>query len=209
MDDFFGSKMPTYVPRLVPTPRTAPDGRIPPELHDGKSDLDPTEWKPSDLTISTHGKSPPQPITTGGGGEWRPKLSNRQKSEASLFLGKFHHPSSDSLVSKRRPNLAARSATTASSRTTIPSLTHTPTASTSSSEGSLAGTPYEFVTGPVIGAVSMPTAYPTVTLVDDKDANVEGGNDLTYEKKYVSTSLGSAAAGSLKKLLDTAAVGGM
>ncbi len=182
------TKMPTYVPALQPTPRTIPDGRIPAKFHDGKSDLDPTEWKPAEPTI-TEGKSPTKP------GEWKPKLAHRPSSEASSYLSKFH-TSSESLAAKRRP-MVGPSRTTVSSRS-IPGLSHTPTASTSSEE-SLSGTPYEFVSRP---ALSMPTASTTKSVGGIKD-----GNDLTYEKTQVRTSLGSAS-GSLKKLLGTAA-GGM
>lgn len=185
MDDRFGSKIPTYVPRLQPTPRTAPDGRIPAKFHDGKSDLDPTEWKPAESGMTQEG-SPTK------SGEWRPKLTHRPSSEATSYLGKFHRPS-DSLTSKRRP-LIGHSRTTISSRST-PGLSHTPTASTSSEE-SLAGTPYEFVARP---ALSMPATPATKTSLASKD-----GNDLTYEKKHIGTSMGSAT-GSLKKLLGTAA----
>lgn len=185
MDDPFGSKIPTYVPRLQPTPRTAPDGRIPAKFHNGRSDLDPTEWKPAELGTTDE-------ISATKSGEWKPKLIHRPSSEATLYLSKFHR-SSDSLTAKRCP-IIGHSRTTISSRST-PALSHTPTASTSSEE-SLAGTPYEFVARP---AISMPATSATKASLASKD-----GNDLTYEKKHIGTSMGSAT-GSLKKLLGTAA----
>ena len=178
----YSSKVPTYVPALQPTPRTIPDGRIPTKFHNGKSDLDPTEWKPADPN-ATERKSQLKP------GEWKPKLTHRPSSEASSYLNKFHH-SSSSLTSKRRP-MVGHSGTTVSSCST-PGLSHTPTASTSSEE-SLTEMPYEFVARP---AISMPTESATKSIAGIKD-----GDDFTYEKKNVRTSLGSAS-GSLKKLLE-------
>ncbi|KAF6234502.1 hypothetical protein HO173_007127 [Letharia columbiana] len=189
IDDPFGSKIPTYVAAMQPTPRPTSDARIPPVAHNGKSDLDPTEWKPAE-PILTETKSPPSPKA----GEWKPKLPHRPSSEAFSYLSKFHR-SSDSLYSKRRPALN-HGRSTISSRTT-PSLSHTPTASTSSEE-SLSGTPYEFVARP---ALSMPTTTASHCRDGGKLAQVEE-HDLTYEKKFVGTSLGSAT-GSLKKLLRT------
>lgn len=156
--------------------------------HDGKSDLDPTEWKPAEPTV-TESKSPPSPKA----GEWKPKLPHRPSSEAFSYLSKFHR-SSDSLYSKRRPALG-HGRSTISSRTT-PSLSHTPTAS--SSEESLSGTPYEFVARP---ALSMPATTTSRCTEGGKLAQVRD-DDLTYEKKFVGASLGSAS-GSLKKLLGT------
>lgn len=89
--------------------------RIPPIAHDGKSDLDPTEWKP--------------------------QLPHSRSSDAFQYLSKFHQ-STLSLHSTRRPVLHTRSSTTASVTTTAPSLSHTPTTSTPSE--SLATSPFEF-----------------------------------------------------------------
>lgn len=189
MDGPFGSKIPTYVAAMRPTPRPTRDARIPPMAHDGESDLDPTEWKPAE-PILTESKSPPSPKT----GEWKPKLPYRPSSEAFSYLSKFHH-SSDSLYSKRRPALG-HGRSTISSRTT-PSLSHTPTASASSEE-SVSGTPYEFVARP---ALSLPTTTASRCTEGGKLAQIED-DDLTYEKKFVGTSLRSAT-GSLKKLLRT------
>ncbi len=183
IDDPLGARIPTYVPRMTPTPQTFSDDRIPPKSHDGTSDLDPTEWKPAEAKDMEKG-SP--------GKEWKPKLLHRPSSEAFSYLSKFHR-SSDSLTSKRRPALGHGRT---GSRAT-PSLTHTPTASTSS-EDSLAGTPYEYV------GASMPVTS-TTQMSEGVDLVKEGG-DLTYEKKFVPASLGSAT-GSLKKLLGTTAAG--
>ena len=56
----------------------------------------------------------------------------------------------------------------------------------------------------------MPTAHTAVVLMDGKvkDTDEESGDDISYEKKTVATSMGSAA-GSLVKLLGTAAMGAM
>ena len=185
MDDPVDSRIPTYIPALPFTPRSCRTSRIVPMAHDGKSDLDPTEWKPAE-TSDTERKSP--------GKEWRPKLPHRPSSEAFSYLSKFH-PSSDSLTSKRRTGQGhARTVSRAT-----PSLSHTPTASTSS-EDSLAGTPYEFVARP---AISTPT---TTTSSSNGVSGVKDATDLTYEKKLVRASLGSAT-GSLKKLLGSATSG--
>lgn len=82
-------------------------------VHDSKSDLDPTEWKP--------------------------QLPHSRSSDAFQYLSKFHS-SSANLHASRRPGLHTRISTTASVTTTAPSLSHTPTTSTSSSE-SLAASP--------------------------------------------------------------------
>ncbi|CAF9933009.1 hypothetical protein IMSHALPRED_009036 [Imshaugia aleurites] len=190
MDDPFGSKIPTYVAAMRPTPRSTRDARIPPMAHDGKSDLDPTEWKPAEPTLM-ESKSPPGPKA----GEWKPKLPHRPTSEAFSYLSKFHR-SSDSLHLKHRPALAHGRCTTSSHAT--PSLSHTPTASSTSSEESLSGTPYEFVARP---ALSMPTTTTSRCTEGGKVAQIED-DDLSYEKKSVGRSLGSAT-GSLKKLLRT------
>lgn len=89
--------------------------RIPPIAHDGKSDLDPTEWKP--------------------------QLPHSGSSDAFQYLSKFH-PSALSLRSTQRPIHHTRGSTTASVTTTAPSLSHTPTTSTPSE--SLATSPFEF-----------------------------------------------------------------
>lgn len=189
IDDPCGSKIPTYVAAMQPTPRPKGEARIPPLAHDGKSDLDPTEWKPAEPNLS-ESKSPPGAKTA----EWKPKLSHAPSSEAFSYLSKFHR-SSDSLYSKRRPVLG-HGLSAVSSRTT-PSLSHTPTASTSSEE-SLSGTPYEFVARP---ALSMPTTTACGRIEGGKLPQV-GDDDFTYEKKVVGTSLGSAT-GSLKRFLKT------
>ncbi|KAL6717140.1 hypothetical protein ACLMJK_005055 [Lecanora helva] len=213
--DPFDAKLPTYVPALQPTPRTLPDGRIPAKYHDGKADIDPTEWKPADPTTGAGVVQGREKPITKSLGEWKPKLSHRPSSEAASYLSKFHHKSSDSLSSKRsggtRPTTTPATATAAtfSSRST-PGLSHTPTASTSSEESlSLAGTPYEFVTRP---AFSMPaattTASTTAAAAAGSAVTATGSKNggITYEKKHVRTSLGSAASGSLKKLLGGNAV---
>ncbi|MCJ1452116.1 hypothetical protein MMC28_002458 [Mycoblastus sanguinarius] len=200
LEDPFGSKIPTYVPAMQPTPRSSINPRIPPIIHDGKSDLDPTEWKPAEAK-DKQGESPgPKTVESPGSkssGEWKPKLPQRPSSEAFQYLSRFHR-SSDSLSSRRRPVLTP-GRSTFTSRTT-PSLSHTPTASTSSEE-SLTRTPYEYVAPP---ALSIPTT--TITRGFEGISTGKDVNDLSYEKKLVGASLGSAT-GSLKKLLGSATDG--
>lgn len=170
--------------------------------HEGKSDLDPSEWKPN--------------------------LSPRSCSEAFQYLSQFHR-SSASLTPTRRPVLQPRS-TTASVAITTPSLSHTPTTSTSSDE-SLAGTPYEFVIRPLLprheptysvsaGTKSVDLVIPhvpsafsvpvsgiavdpklssTVKKYDLESTNIAG--DANFGKRWVIGNPGPAA-GSLKKLLE-------
>ncbi|MCJ1470604.1 hypothetical protein MMC07_009250 [Pseudocyphellaria aurata] len=176
--------------------------RIPPLTHEGKSDLDPSEWKPN--------------------------LSPRSSSEAFQYLSQFHR-SSASLAPSRRPTLPTRR-TTASVAITTPSLSHTPTTSTSSDE-SLAGTPYEFATRPLLprhdptysasaGTKSvdlviphLPSAFSvpvsgiavdtklssTAKKCDLESTTITG--DANFGKRWVVGSPGPAA-GSLKKLLE-------
>lgn len=170
--------------------------------HEGKSDLDPSEWKPN--------------------------LSPHPSSEAFQYLSQFHR-SSASLAPTRRPALQMRR-TTASVAITTPSLSHTPTTSTSSDE-SLAGTPYEFVTRPLLprhdptysasaGTKSVDLVIPHIPsafsvpvsgiAVDsklscpvkkhDQESTTIAG-DADFGKRWAVGSP-SPAAGSLKKLLE-------
>ena len=138
------------------TGRPAKEARIPAMAHEGKTDLDPTEWKPADPDHSSNDD-------TGGGGPGemhlpirstspaasslasgmsspsrKPKLLSRNSSsEAFTYLAQFHR-SSDSLsgggtnlsgaAGKRRPGLRGHHGT--------PSLSFT---STTRSEGTSAG----------------------------------------------------------------------
>lgn len=176
--------------------------RIPPLTHEGKSDLDPSEWKPNS--------------------------SSRSSSEAFQYLSQFHR-SSASLTPTRRPVFQPRS-TTASVAITTPSLSHTPATSTSSDE-SLAGTPYEFVTRPLLprhdptysvsartksvdlvtphvpSAFSVPVSgiavdpklSSTVKKLDLESTSIAG--EANFGKRWVTGNPG-LAAGSLKKLLE-------
>ncbi|KAL8731439.1 MAG: hypothetical protein Q9166_003414 [cf. Caloplaca sp. 2 TL-2023] len=203
--DFFGSKEPRIVARAIPTPRPILSARIPPEAHEGKSDLDPTEWKP--------------------------KLVHRPTSDASKYLSQFHRTppayGSPRRGSPHRP--AAVSAQTMNSvLLNAPSLSATPSASSTSSGDSSAGTPYDFVNhrpNPVhsksvnlVTPQKAPTAYsvpakPTaggqkLTLgVSDLSAlalsdNVGLSSDLSYEKKCnMAASYRGLGTGSLTRML--------
>ncbi|MCJ1383015.1 hypothetical protein MMC17_006128 [Xylographa soralifera] len=163
----------------------------PPLLHHFKSDLDPTEWKPDAIHRST--------------------------SEANSYLSQFHG-SSPGVTKTRRPALNGRSTTSALMMAqTAPSLSHTPTTSMTSSEGSIAGTPYEFVASidtseghGTLCSVSASTktveaVTPLVTdgsplspIRESRASPIIG--DLVYEKKWVPGSV-EHVTGSLKKLL--------
>ncbi|KAI4133369.1 MAG: hypothetical protein LQ338_000269 [Usnochroma carphineum] len=185
--DVLGSTKRSPVERARPTPRPMLSTRIPPKAHEGKSDLDPTEWKP--------------------------KLPHRPSSEASQFLGQFHRtpPASHS---PRRP-AAVPAQTTSSVPMTAPSLSATPSASSmSSSSDSVAGTPYDFLNRPLMrrchdplhsnsAAVKSPNIVtprlPSAYSVPAKpkggskkvaappaavSENVALASDLSYEKKW-------------------------
>lgn len=176
--------------------------RIPPPMaHEGKSDLDPSEWKPN--------------------------LTDRTNSEAFHYLGQFHR-SSATLQPIRRPTLQTRG-TLVSAAITTPSLSHTPATSTSSDE-SVAGTPYEFVTRPLlprldpkycnsVGIKSVDLVTPHIPLALIVSTNNVGINanpvthpdgigsesgasgNVSFEKQCV-VQRSSIAVGSLKKLLE-------
>ena len=202
VDASFDFKTRTILPSKLPTPRPLPT-RIPPIAHDGKSDLDPTEWKPAEGG-SVKGKP-------GGGGKayaWRPKISHRPSSEAYSYLSKFH----------RSAPAAARRAAIHSGNT--PSLSHTPTTA-ASSDGSMAGTPTESsIESPIPSGGTTFTksaGIKGVELINPKLASIGSTaqhetlksdamentivSDISYDKKWILESKASAA-GSLKKLLE-------
>ena len=122
-------------PRPILPPRTptgtssvsAPSIRTPAELHNAKSDLDPTEWKP--------------------------KLHRRGESEASQYLAQFHRSTSALGIDAHdepmahRPLFSHRSTTSIASMTT-PSLYLSQTPTTASSSLST-GPEYDFNTRPL------------------------------------------------------------
>ena len=198
LDDPFGVKSRDVVPRRQPTARPA-SLRIPPQLHAAKSDLDPTEWKP--------------------------KLDHRPASDAFKYLSQFHR-STSSLTAPGRSTLGSRGIHPMQMANTAPSLSHTPTTSTASSEGSMAGTPYEFVGGPlaarhdaavpfaaaatkcidlVLPVVSTcnGTSVPSssTTIKPKTSTTVSDVGNMTYEKKWVHGTADATIGGSLKKLL--------
>ncbi|KAL8928711.1 MAG: hypothetical protein Q9172_000774 [Xanthocarpia lactea] len=140
--DPLGSKKPSLVPRAVPTPRPASSARIPPEAHEGRSDLDPTEWKP--------------------------KLSHCPSSDASMYLSQFHRTppayGSPRGGSHHRP-AALRTQTADSVSMNAPSLSATPSASSTSSGDSIAGTPYDFSERPSVPSRPDPVHSKSVNLV--------------------------------------------
>ncbi|KAL9595467.1 MAG: hypothetical protein Q9219_006427 [cf. Caloplaca sp. 3 TL-2023] len=204
------SKNHRVVERATPTPRPMRSARIPPKAHEGKSDLDPTEWKP--------------------------KLPHRPNSDAFKYLGQFHRTSPTTSWSPRRP-AAIHAQTMSSVPLTAPSLSATPSASsTSSSGGSVAGTPYDFVDRPLMhpnatavksvdlvipqlpSAFSVPAKPAERTKVAIKvtglpataraSENIAFGNDLNYEKKWDLAHIhGPAVSGSLTTLLGSSNLG--
>ena len=200
--DVVGLTIRSVVARRRPTV-LSDDVSKPPMLHHFKSDLDPTEWKPD--------------------------LTHRSTSEANNYLSQFHR-SPSSLTMSRRPALKGRSTTSALTMAqTAPSLSHTPTTSMTSSEGSIAGTPYEFIasmdtseghgtvcsisastntvefTKPVITDSSPPSPIKKTKSGKKNRASPIIG-DLVYEKKWVPGSV-EHVTGSLKKLLYLQQVG--
>ncbi|KAI4169857.1 MAG: hypothetical protein LQ343_005406 [Gyalolechia ehrenbergii] len=204
--DAFGSKACSPVERAMPTPRPTLSARIPPKAHEGKSDLDPTEWKP--------------------------KCPHRPTSDASSYLGQFHRKPPTSW-SPRRP-AAIHAQTMSSVPLTAPSLSATPSASsTSSSSDSVAGTPYNFANrslmhsnSAAIKSVDLVTPqFPSACSVPAKPTgqtelaakasgppgaaeNIALAGDLSYEKKWNLAHLhGSLASGSLTTLLGSTTLG--
>ncbi|MCJ1286324.1 hypothetical protein MMC26_005669 [Xylographa opegraphella] len=194
--DVFGLTTRSIVARRRPTVLST-DVSKPPLLHHFKSDLDPTEWKPDSI--------------------------HRSASEANNYLSQFHG-SSPGVTKTRRPALNGRSTTSALIMAQVaPSLSHTPTTSLTSSEGSIAGTPYEFVASidtseghgtlcsistsaktvevvaPVVADGSPPSPIKETKLIKKSHASPIIG-DLVYEKKWVPGSV-EHVTGSLKKLL--------
>lgn len=98
---------------IVPVPSI----RIPPEFHDAKTDLDPTEWKPK---ISTS----PSRIS-----------SSLASSEAWRYLSQFHG-GDEAMFPARRAGAGHRSTSSLSTLTstngTVPGLIHTPSTVASS-----------------------------------------------------------------------------
>ena len=186
MYDPFSFTSRTIVPRRKPT--IIPNGSSkPPVLHNAKADLDPTEWKPDSKD-----------------------RAKSNASEAFQYLSQFHS-STPSLVSSRRPELQTRSTTSA---LTAPSLSHTPTASITSSEASPLGTPSD---GPVYAASSSkkpvdivkPTNSTGVKRAGSQKTNIVNPivNDASFEKKWIAFQ--EPVSGSLKKLLHLQEAGQM
>lgn len=195
----FGTR--TILPHKLPTPCPL-STRIPAIAHDGKSDLDPTEWKPCE-----EGSSKEKPGGEGKGSAWRPKLAHRPSSEAHTYLSQFHRSVP---ASTRRPGLPNRS---------TPSLSHTPT-TTASSDNSMAGTPTEIAEQPLMpradtilpksagvkGAELVTPKLASMAITAQVDSVKGDGmdnslvHDISYDKKWVLNRKASAA-GSLKKLL--------
>ncbi|KAJ5653635.1 hypothetical protein N7490_000638 [Penicillium lividum] len=119
----------TIVAPMTPT-RPIPGIRIPDYMHDAKSDLDPTEWKP--VLLST-------------------RSASLASSDAWNYLSKFHG-GKESLLARR----AARSTSSlpalvgGANGVNVPSLTHTPStvASSFSSNASDDLTMYQVASGP-------------------------------------------------------------
>ncbi|KAL2002949.1 hypothetical protein VTN02DRAFT_5482 [Thermoascus thermophilus] len=107
------------VPPMTPTKApvgTTPSVRIPADLHDAKSDLDPTEWKP--ILPRHHGSS-----------------TSLASSEAWQYLSQFHGSSAEVMFPSRRPSAGYRSSASLSTMMSsggVPSLTHTPSTVASS-----------------------------------------------------------------------------
>lgn len=177
------------------------DPRIPATAHDGKADLDPTEWKPTD-------RDGPKGVPTGGKAPTaKPKLVHRPSGEAYSYLSQFHR----SAPTSTRPLRST------------PSLSHTPTTSASSAD-SIAWTPSELVMTSLSSKTDTSLVSPTKlkdaelvspTMVGISDAKRSPpksigaastlGGVLSYERKLIFDSKGSAA-GSLKRLLEITTV---
>ncbi|KAL8740753.1 MAG: hypothetical protein Q9190_006579 [Brigantiaea leucoxantha] len=195
-DEILRAKFPALATPKQHNFRPSAAARIPPIAHEGKSDLDPTEWKP--------------------------KLAHRPSSDARRFLSQFHSSESNLANLRRHPATHSRSA--GSFPMAAPSLSATPTTSTSSGD-SVAGTPYEFNGQDLLPqhnplysslastadsmdfgtphaplALSVPAEGPAVSR---KSAVCVGERDLDYKEKFSRSSMGPAT-GNLTTLLDAA-----
>lgn len=178
----------TILPSKLPTPCPLLS-RIPPVAHEGKSDLDPTEWKPSE-----RGPTKGKPGGEEKAATWRPKLPHGPSSEAYSYLSQFHRSAP---ASTRRPDTPHRS---------TPSLSHTPTTITSSDDG-MVGTPTEVCVGSpnsdedvVTPKIASIVGTAQLDAVKDDGMGKTLVNDISYEKKWVLDNSPSAA-GRLGKLL--------
>lgn len=102
-------------------------GRIPSDLHDSKSDLDPTEWKPI-ISDGRHGRNG--------------SSTSLASSDAWTYLSQFHYHRDDARISSSTPSSYAipfrrapttRNSTTSLSAMETPSLVNTPSTTTASS----------------------------------------------------------------------------
>lgn len=204
--DAYGSKTRSPVGRAMPIPRLMVPARIPPKAHEGKPDLDPTEWKP--------------------------KCPHRPTSDASNYLGQFHRKPPTSWSPRRSAAIHAQ--TVSSVPLTAPSLSATPSASSTSSSGdSVAGTPYNFTNRSLMHPDS--TAFKPIDLVTPHNSSAFSGpakptgqtklaikvsdppgaaeniplaGELSYEKKWsLDQFRRSSASGNLKTLLSPTTFG--
>ena len=182
----FSLSLPRYVPSLQPTPRPRKTARIPSIEHNGNIDLDPTEWKPAEPLDDDHNHDMETSRVA------HPNADGRERSDALLYLSKFHRTGGYSSASKHQqasrgpPSLSRTSTTTASSLS-------------SSGASSLCATPYSLVSPP-------PVSVPTTTITkagsnsSDQVATLSLVDGLSYQKKAVKPG-STGAAGSLKRLL--------
>ncbi|KAJ6017013.1 hypothetical protein N7451_000392 [Penicillium sp. IBT 35674x] len=123
----------TIVAPMTPT-RPIPGIRIPDYMHDGKSDLDPTEWKP--VLLSTRSST------------------SLASSDAWNYLSKFHGGNETLLARRAARSSASLPALVGGAGATgahVPSLTHTPStvaSSFSSTASDDLGSMYEVASGP-------------------------------------------------------------
>ena len=148
------------------------DMRLPPVVHSGRADIDPTEWKPAEgnssdgVVIKKH-SSP----------ESRPTSGSTSKG-------------SDAFGTQDRGSRG------------MPSLSSTATASsTSSASPSLPGSPYTLVSPPIVGSstasIGSASSFGIDGLKPGAEVPVQYG-----KKTLLSAKRSSAASGSLKKLLE-------
>ncbi|OXV06497.1 hypothetical protein Egran_05736 [Elaphomyces granulatus] len=117
---------------MTPTgasPRPTPTIRIPADLHDAKSDLDPTEWKP--IIPTCNGSS-----------------ASLASSEAWTYLSNFHGGDEAMLASRRGRGHRSLWALS-NAHGAIPSLSHTPTSVASSFNSNSDGFMYDFANRPL------------------------------------------------------------
>ena len=188
--DSLAHSLPRYIPALQPTPRPRVDARIPPTQHDAKTDLDPTEWKPADLSDPDDDRGTQNVIPKKQTDHAHRPDHSASHPEALLYLSRNHHTAAHG----RKSGISVVA--------TLPSLSHASTATASSTSSSATDLSEAAYSPELILPAQVHVPATSVSNVGVEGLSLDGDNHLRYEKRAVrSRKIESAASGSLKKLL--------